>query len=246
MIEQHPKTAPASLAVIIPLAESMLPDDWPGRLLADAIPDQVFVAASDRVPRDVLSKLERRGCAVLQSDAPRGQRLRDAAAASSATTLLFLHSDTRLPPGWKQLVTSALTERRCWGVFRLAFERRRLAWVAWGANTRSRLLGLPFGDQAPFVTRAGYERVGGHPAWPRLDDLELTLRLRRIARPVILRAAVETSARRYERLGALRTVLRNARILCGFALGRSPADLDRVYRGSDAVVTADEHELEQA
>ena len=56
-----------------------------------------------------------------------------------------------------------------------------LRFIAWGANWRSRLFRLPYGDQAIFVRRDLFLALGGfahrHP-----EDLDLVLRLRRLTR----------------------------------------------------------------
>lgn len=225
-----------SISVIVPLAESKLPDSWAASLMLQCRHAELVLAAASMVPDHIVASLRRRGARVLRSDAPRGSRLKEAASSTPAETLVFLHGDTRLPDSWDRLILAALREDRPWGAFRLSFGRNgaELPWIAWGANMRSRLLGLPFGDQVPFVTRSVYEVVGGHPPWSFLDDLELSLRLRRLARPLLLPARVVTSPRRYHAHGRARSVLANLRILLGFALGRSPEDLKRWYeRGVD-------------
>ncbi|MGH7857920.1 MAG: TIGR04283 family arsenosugar biosynthesis glycosyltransferase, partial [Candidatus Binatia bacterium] len=54
-------------------------------------------------------------------------------------------------------------------------------------------------------------------------------RLRAKGPVAILRTPVLTSARRFERLGPLRTVLFNWWLLARFALGASPHELARAY-----------------
>ncbi len=60
-----------------------------------------------------------------------------------------------------------------------------------------------------------------------MEDLDLVRGLKRNGRFVLLRAAVETSPRRYLRGGALRTFWRNARALLAWRLG---IDRERVAR----------------
>ena len=148
--------------------------------------------------------------------------------------LCFLHADTRLPSGWPAEIEDCLRGRSSWGAFRLRFAdeagQRRLPLVATGANLRARLLALPFGDQAPFVMRELYEEVDGHPPWSFLDDLELSLRLRRHACPRFARGAVFTSPRRYLEHGAARTVRQHFEILVRRAFGADPEELLERYR----------------
>lgn len=174
------------------------------------------------------------GAVVTQIDAPRGARLREAARASTADVLLFLHADTLLPEGWDEAVSRAISEGAKGGAFRLAFDGGGLGlrWVAAWANLRTSLTRVPYGDQAPFVRRDVYEELGGHAPWPLLEDVELFGRVKRAGRISILRSSVLTSPRRYETLGVGRTVLTNWKTLLLFRLGASPDSLARAYRRS--------------
>lgn len=238
------------LSVLVPLVETELPEDWlercVGRRALSEIHD-IWIAASETVPNALLARLERSGCRTQRSEAVRGARLRSVAAASAGEILLFLHVDTRLEEDGLRELRDRICDRRPWGAFRLRFENERekrcLPLVSFGANLRSRVLGLPFGDQAPWCSRDAYERVDGHPSWNFLDDLELSLRLRRLARPTLLKARATTSARRYEKHGRLRSVLTNARILARFASGADAAELEALYRNpaakSEAALSAE-------
>jgi hypothetical protein len=53
--------------------------------------------------------------------------------------------------------------------------------VATLMNLRSRLSGIATGDQAIFVTREAFDRVGGFPVQPLMEDIELSRRLKRLA-----------------------------------------------------------------
>ena len=64
-----------------------------------------------------------------------------------------------------------------------------------GVSLRTRLLGLPYGDQGLLVRRETFRSIGGFKDWPLLEDLEMVERLRRIAPPAIVDAPVVTSGR---------------------------------------------------
>jgi hypothetical protein len=104
--------------------------------------------------------------------------------------------------------------------------------AAW-ANLRTRITKVPYGDQAPFVQRDVYERLGGHASWPFLEDWDFSRRLVAAegrARVALLRARVETSPRRYLERGVTRTVLRNWEILRRVKGGEAPDQLATLYR----------------
>jgi hypothetical protein len=97
-------------------------------------------------------------------------------------------------------------------------------------NLRSRLSGIATGDQAMFVRRTVFESLGGYVAIPLMEDIELSRRLRRLARPGCLRDRVETSGRRWESRGVLRTVALMWRLRLAYRLGADPARLAERYR----------------
>lgn len=165
---------------------------------------------------------------------PRGRALQmnAGAAQARADVLLFLHADTRLPPLADASVLQALAGGACWGRFDVSIEGRprMLRLVAALMNLRSRLSGVATGDQAIFVTRTAFNRVGGFPAQPLMEDVELSCRLKRLGRPACLRARVHTSGRRWEQRGVWRTVVLMWRLRWRYWRGASPAQLAEAYR----------------
>jgi rSAM/selenodomain-associated transferase 2 len=156
--------------------------------------------------------------------APRGRALQLDAGwrATRADAVLFLHADTRLPARWEAAVHAALADPSVvGGAFALGFDSPTWALraVEWGAWLRAAIFGLPYGDQALFARRAELEAIGGVPAVPILEDLDLVHALRRRGRLARLTLAVTTSARRYRRRGVARTWWRNAVALAGWRLG---------------------------
>jgi rSAM/selenodomain-associated transferase 2 len=166
-------------------------------------------------------------------EAPRGRaaQMNAGAAAASADVLLFLHADTLLPPNAFQAVAAGLTAGREWGRFdvSIAGAAALLPVVAMLMNARSRWSGVATGDQAMFMTRAAFETAGGFPPIPLMEDVALSKALRRRSPPACLRERVVTSGRRWERAGALRTILLMSRLRLAYALGADPHQLARRY-----------------
>jgi len=165
--------------------------------------------------------------------APRGRasQLNAGADAARGDVLLFLHADTRLPADADALIAQALAGGARWGRFDVRIEGRHpgLPLVAALMNLRSRLSGIATGDQAVFVRRALFRRVGGFAPLPLMEDVALSARLRREARPACLRARVVTSGRRWDSHGFWRTVLLMWRLRAAFALGADPQALAARY-----------------
>lgn len=167
--------------------------------------------------------------------APRGRALQmnTGAQYASGEVLLFLHADTVLPDDADQLIAQALASGTAiWGRFdvRIAGRSRVLLLVAAFMNMRSRWSGIATGDQAIFMTRAAFDAVGGFPAQPLMEDIEISERLRRLSRPACLRAKVLTSGRRWETRGVWRTVLLMWRLRFAYWRGAAPERLAELYR----------------
>lgn len=170
-------------------------------------------------------------------DAPRGRALQMNAGAARARTdvLLFLHADTRLPPLADVLVLQAVQRSdkgACWGRFDVRIEGRprMLRVVAALMNLRSRASGIATGDQAIFITREAFERVGGFPEQALMEDIEISRRLKRLGRPACLRARVCTSGRRWEQRGVWCTIVLMWRLRWRYWRGESPTRLAEAYR----------------
>jgi hypothetical protein len=116
------------------------------------------------------------------------------------------------------------------GYFRLAFKARGIlpGFVAGWANLRSRVFGLPYGDQGLLVRRDVLEAVGGVPDLALMEDVALARALRR--QLVMLDAEARTSAARYQRQGWFRRGARNLWTLARYFAGVDPERLAQAYR----------------
>ena len=167
--------------------------------------------------------------------APCGRAVQQNAGAQVATgdVLLFLHADNWLERDAISQIRSAVDRRKntlC-GAFQQKIEAAPFIYrlLERGNAERVRWLGLPYGDQAIFVTRDLFEQVGGFPEEQFLEDVLLMQRLRRLSWPILLPGIVHVSPRRWEQRGVLRQTLRNWAILASFSLGASPERLAEWY-----------------
>ena len=170
-------------------------------------------------------------------EAPRGRasQMNAGAAAASGDVLVFLHADTRLPAGADRLILDGLAARgRLWGRFDVRIEGTHplLGVVAWLMNRRSRWTGIATGDQAMFARRDAFAAVGGFPPLALMEDVALSARLKRLGRPLCIRARVVTSGRRWERHGVVRTILLIWWLRLRYFLGASPERLAQAYYGA--------------
>lgn len=188
------------------------------------------VIVSDGGSRDATPAIaEASGAVVVTGPASRGGQLRRGAEAAQGAWLLVLHADTVLPEGWTR---AADAQMRAGGpaAFRLCFDASGVmpALVAGWANLRSRVFGLPYGDQGLLIPKGVYEATGGYPDIPLMEDVALARRLR--GRIALMPLAVTTDAGRYARAGWLRRGARNLGTLARYLCGADPYRLAARYR----------------
>lgn len=178
------------------------------------------------------------GAKVVTSAAGRARQQNTGAAAARGDILLFLHVDTQLPNTAYDDIQNALSPpaATAWGRFDVTLRAdpppgpSMLRVIAGMMNLRSRLTGIATGDQAIFVRKSVFERVGGFPEIALMEDIALSRLLKKIAPPVCVRSQVETSARRWQTQGVWRTMVLMWALRLGYWCGVSPENLARWYR----------------
>jgi len=169
---------------------------------------------------------------LLASPRGRARQMNAGARAALGDVLLFLHADTLLPDGALAAVHAAVGDPGVvGGRFDVRFDnsRRVFRMIAWFMNQRSRWSGISTGDQAIFVCREPFDALGGYPDIPLMEDVEICRRLKRRGRMAALRLGVTTSARKWEREGAIRTILLMWALRFFYMAGVPPARLHRWY-----------------
>ena len=174
-----------------------------------------------------------RGLRVEHSATGRAAQLNHGAACAKGSVLLFLHADTHLPENFAAPLLQTLARRGVVaGAFSLAIRDAgpALGFIALCANIRSRFLQLPYGDQAIFISKAQFMRLGGFPELPIMEDFVFMKKAKSLGKIHTLPERVTTSARRWQRLGVVRTTLINQIIILGFILRIPLKRLASLYR----------------
>ena len=184
--------------------------------------------------------------AVIVAPRERAAQMNAGAAAARGEVLLFLHADTRLPGGSVPAVLGALQDPAVvGGAFRVRlaaspgagrYVRAALGITGRMIGVRGSMSGSYSGDQAIFVRAEAFRAVGGYPEIPLMEDVELSRWMRRAGKTVLLPLRVETSGRRWEAWGPLRTVLFMWRIRIGYILGWTPPRCAESYRRGPALM----------
>ncbi len=187
---------------------------------------------SDGGSEDMVGEIAEELGARLITGAPgRGGQLGRGAAEAKADWFLFLHADTHLLPGWSRAVVEHMTTQPGKAAaFRLSFRASGFSprFVAGWANLRSRLFGLPYGDQGLLISRTLYDQIGGYQDIPLMEDVAVARALK--GRLVLLEAGVATGAERFLAQGWYRRGARNLILLAFYFAGVSPVKLVRLYQ----------------
>jgi rSAM/selenodomain-associated transferase 2/rSAM/selenodomain-associated transferase 1 len=173
------------------------------------------------------------GVRLLTSATGRARQANAGGLAARGEVLFFLHGDTRLPQGFEWHVLDIVKKPGVMaGAFTLGIDGSEFGFriVEMLANFRSRVFQMPYGDQGIFLRREVFRDLGGFPEMFLMEDFVLIQRLRKKGRVTIAPVAVKTSARRWRKLGILKTTLINQAVLLGYFLGSNPEQLASWYK----------------
>lgn len=162
---------------------------------------------------------------ILSPRAQRAAQMNLGAQAAAGDVLLFLHADTQLPRGGIAQIAAALRDEQAGGgafARRYASDSILLRFTCKLAEWRGAVFGWHLGDQAMFVRRTLFERLGGFAGLDVFEDLDFSRRLRRVSRTVTLRPPVVSHARRFEALGPAATTWRDLLLTLRY-MRRGPA-----------------------
>ncbi len=223
------------ISVVIPAHNeaALLPQTFASVRLQNA-PHEIIVAGAGSTD-ETMELAEARGARVVESaHRQRAAQMNAGARMARGDSLLFLHADTLLAPPALDVIERAFRDPSIVGG---GFARRfqptssilRLTCAL--AELRTRCCGWFLGDQAIFVRRSVFERLGGFREWDVFEDLDFSRRLARTGRVVTLRPPVISSGRRFAAHGALRTTWSDSCLTLRYLAGRLPEPDLRAGRG---------------
>jgi hypothetical protein len=204
------------------------------KTLSIALEGAMEVLVADGGSQDNTVKIAQQASAsTLTVPCGRAAQFNTAALEATGDILLFLHADTLLPQNFAETIMQTVKRPEfAAGAFRLGIDSQGagIRFIEAAANLRSRLLKLPYGDQALFMTKDTFLRMGGFADMTIMEDYELIKRLQRRGRIITVQEPVRTSARRWRQLGVLRTTVINQLMIAGYKLGVSSEKLAGFYR----------------
>lgn len=162
------------------------------------------------------------------SRAQRAAQMNEGAARARGEVLLFLHADTLLPAdAVRQVLAACERPGFVGGGFARRYDSpsRWLRFTCWLAQWRNRWFGWHLGDQALFVRRTVFERLGGFRDLDVFEDVDFSRRLAGEGKIVTLNPPVLSSARRFAEHGTLHRSLADAWLMWRYLLGTPPQRL---------------------
>ena len=218
------------ISVIIPiLNEAKVLETTLSQLQPELGPHELIVV--DGGSTDTSVRIAEKYGKVVISERGRAKQLNTGAAAATGEILIFLHADIWLESGAFAAVTTALSSGYVGGGFRQKIDGEsglyRLIEIA--GDIRGRYLKIFYGDSGIFLARTNFEKIGGFPDVPILEEMEFSKGLQRLGKTTLLTPYIHISARRWEARGIVRTTLNNWMITLLYFLGVSPEKLARLY-----------------
>lgn len=190
---------------------------------------------------EIIMSLSAKYSQLVFTQAQRGRSLQMNAGAAVARGrwLIFLHADTLLPQAsLKAFIEYVKSNPETIGgafTFRVAHSKAVYRYLEWYVAQRCRFLKLPFGDQAIFVRKDVFGKLGGYRSdYPLMEDMEFVQRLNKYDGFAVVQAPVYTSARRFERDGYFRRTLGNLYLQVLYSCGVHPQQLAQRYYGYHA------------
>ena len=224
--------APLPVAIVVPTLNEAGGIVAALRRLRHDFPDCELVVV-DGGSSDATATLAACHARVLHSPCGRAVQMNVGASATTAPVLWFVHADCRIDPKALGQIRAALVDPRVvGGGLSLRFDRRSIGldYLAWSSTKRARHLHQVFGDQAMFVRRDAFEMLGGFPEIAIMEDLELSRRLARCGRLVVLRATSTASSRRFVEHGTWSMIVFMQVLKACYFLGVAPQKICRLYR----------------
>lgn len=170
----------------------------------------------------------------ITAETGRARQMNAGAIVAHGEVLIFLHVDTELPDDAFAKIGSVMKQTEyVGGAFELGIQsvKRVYRVLEYWVATRCRLTRIPYGDQAIFIKRDYFNKIGGYREIPLMEDVELMRRIKKRGDTIyIIPDQVMTSPRRWEEEGFIYVNMRNTASLILYYLGVSPAKLARFYK----------------
>ncbi|MFA5903948.1 MAG: TIGR04283 family arsenosugar biosynthesis glycosyltransferase [Desulfobacula sp.] len=228
------------ISVIIPvLNEASRINDAVKNLYSQGYPGTMEIIVVDgRKDGSTIKCIQNPGVMKICSAPGRGIQMNRGAEIASGEILVFLHADTLLPENAFHLIQEVMKDKNVnSGAFDLSIDGKAFTYriIEKAASLRSRITGIPYGDQAIFIRKPFFFRIGKYREIPIMEDVDLMRRIKKAkGRVCFIEKPVKTSSRRWEKEGILQCILRNWLLMALYLCGITPGKLAKFYKHPSA------------
>lgn len=145
------------------------------------------------------------GVILVKSEKGRGIQVNAAVPECTGDAVLVLHADCRIIPGAIEQIIKVLNNNpHCpGGSLGMRFNANNLRYRILSIlnNSRSLFGGISFGDQGQFVRREALNLIGGFPEQMLMEDVELSIRMKKTGRVAFIPGGIVASIRRWQEKG---------------------------------------------
>jgi len=201
--------------------------------LRDHAPDAEVIVVDGGSSDGTREQARELSARVIVAKRGRGGQMNAGAVVASGRTLWFLHADCEVPPGCLGAIANALHDpKTVGGFFRIRLPSDRLIYRLTDsfAHYAGKILRIRCSDHGFFVRREIFEKLGGFPDLPLMEDAEFFCKLRRLGHIAIIPSRLIISPRRYEKIGAWRLTLTYGLIALLYLLRVPISVLAAIYR----------------
>ena len=219
------------IAVIIPiLNEAKILEKTLSRLQPELENHELIIV--DGGSTDGSIDIAKRYGKVITAERGRAKQLNAGASAATGDILIFLHADIWLEQGAFAAVETALSSGYVGGGFLQKIDGPSILYriLEITADMRGKYLKVFYGDSGIFLRRNDFQRIGGFPEVPIMEEMGFSKGLRKLGKTKMVKPRIHISARRWETNGIVRTTLKNWFITLLYFLGFSLERLAKLYR----------------
>lgn len=150
---------------------------------------------------------------------------------ATSDILYFVHADTKVPESYETDIQKALNEGYKLGCYRYQFDSSKFILKINAYFTRFNFLFCRGGDQTLFITKDLFEQMGGFDErFVIMEDYDILLRAKQVARFKIMPKNAYVSARKYETNSWLRVQFANLTAMMMFNFRIAPERIARTYK----------------
>ena len=169
---------------------------------------------------------------VLNSPKGRANQMNYGSKFAKGDILFFLHCDSIIEEDVIIKIQEEVNRGCKVGCLKLKFDNE-IIWMqicAFMSNLRVKLRKIAFGDQGIFMKKELFEEIGGMPNLPIMEDLELSLRLKKQKYYFNqIDSEIVTSARRFLDKGIFKTMFKMQKLQLQYLCGRDINKINKEY-----------------